>query len=388
MRAESFHTTTLESYAAGSELGEALAPCEPEAILLFVSIHYDFDDLLAGLDDALQQLDPRPVVFGVTGDGFLERSGNSDHGVAGLALHTGGRVRFYSATQTGATEAPFEAAARCAETIRAEAGDELRLALVLATHATDGPKAAAGVRSVLDVPLIGGLGGDDRRFQHSVVLCDGRAQQDAIGILGFAGELDFALNAASGWRPIGTMGTVDVCRGTTLERIGGQSAVRFIEDRLGTQASDLDLGIVSFAVEGDSRADEHFFLRALAGIDAERGEVTTFGAIDQGARVRVCLATVDQVLDGTNEAIAGLGEVPFEPAAALVMSCAGRKWILGDRAREETERILAHLGGPLPLIGLPSHGELGPFRQADGTYTPSYFHNVTMVIALLGSEAS
>jgi hypothetical protein len=34
---------------------------------------------------------------------------------------------------------------------------------------------------------------------------------------------------------------------------------------------------------------------------------------------------------------------------------------------------------------LPSFGEIGPFREADGGYSPLLFHNVTFVACLLGS---
>lgn len=68
----------------------------------------------------------------------------------------------------------------------------------------------------------------------------------------------------------------------------------------------------------------------------------------------------------------------------MVISCAGRKWLLEDRANEEVEQVLATLGQRIPLVGFPSFGEISPFRKPDGTYSDTFFHNVTFVICAIG----
>jgi hypothetical protein len=47
--------------------------------------------------------------------------------------------------------------------------------------------------------------------------------------------------------------------------------------------------------------------------------------------------------------------------------------------------VLAAIGRRIPLIGLPSFGEIGPFRNEAGEYTPTFFHNVTFVVCLFGA---
>ena len=103
--------------------------------------------------------------------------------------------------------------------------------------------------------------------------------------------------------------------------------------------------------------------------------------------MRVCYATREDVINGVHEALDGLPELDFEPTAALIISCAGRKWILGNRTKEEVERILPSLPPSLPLIGLPAFGEIAPHRQNSGAYSGTYFHNVTYIITLLGLRA-
>ena len=73
----------------------------------------------------------------------------------------------------------------------------------------------------------------------------------------------------------------------------------------------------------------------------------------------------------------------FTPSAAIIISCAGRKWLLADRGDHELSAFFKHLGYTIPLIGFPSFGEISPFRYEDGTYTTVSFHNVTFVVCLL-----
>ena len=87
---------------------------------------------------------------------------------------------------------------------------------------------------------------------------------------------------------------------------------------------------------------------------------------------------------GVKISLDGLKNLDFEVAGALVISCAGRKWILGSKVKEETERLFSMLGHKIPLAGYPSFGEIGPFRNPDNTYTDSFFHNETYILLFIG----
>jgi hypothetical protein len=74
----------------------------------------------------------------------------------------------------------------------------------------------------------------------------------------------------------------------------------------------------------------------------------------------------------------------FTPSAAIIVSCAGRKWLLADRGEKELAAFFDNLGYSVPLIGFPSFGEISPFRLGTGAYTTVNFHNGTFVVCLLG----
>lgn len=114
--------------------------------------------------------------------------------------------------------------------------------------------------------------------------------------------------------------------------------------------------------------------------------MTTFGSVEQGTVVRVCTAKREDVIRGVEDAMQGMTSdaIGFIPSAAIIISCAGRKWLLADRGEKELSLFFKHLGYSVPLIGFPSFGEISPFRQGNCTYTSVSFHNVTFGVCLLG----
>ena len=131
-----------------------------------------------------------------------------------------------------------------------------------------------------------------------------------------------------------------------------------------------------------SQDENEFVLRSSSHIE-QNGPVTLFGRIPVGSRVRVCHASHEDILGGVDSALSGVKESGFEPGAAIVISCAGRKWLLPESGQEEVDRTVKELG-KLPLIGFPSYGEISPLRSASGEYSSALFHNLTFVVCVLG----
>lgn len=384
MPAVSVRSTIPDPYRAGAELGEGLSRLQPEVVLVFASVDYvaGYADLHAGLCDGIGGAPP--LVFGGTGDGVMATAGMVEHGVAALGLHSGGRVRWATVATPGAARDARAAAGACAREARAAVGGAVpAFAFVLAGMSADGTGIVAGVADELGGPFFGGLTGDDRRFARCHVFLGGQALEDAVAMLVGAGGPTCALNAASGWTPIGRPGRVEVAAGNVLARIGGMPAQAFLREQLGKAPGELDLGVVPLAAAtGDD--DGQVMLRTPSHFAGDSGAITIYGSIPDGTEVRVCQAARQDVLAGVDAALAGLRDPGFTPTAAVVVSCAGRKWVLADQAPQEIERVFAALGRRLPLVGFPSFGEIGPFRGPDGRATRPCFHNVTFVVGLLG----
>ncbi len=386
MRYISSKSILTDPYRAGLEIGMALAPISPEVILLFASMSYDpdFSDFFEALFAVLDT--ESVIVFGGTGDGIYETSGAENYGVSALGISSDGRVSWSTAIEQGVQADSFSAARACAREALASCPASTGFRMVLADGArADGHAIVSGMAVEMPGPFFGGLTGDDRKFTSSKIFLNGTEYEDAVAILTGSDDLGFAVNAASGWSPVGREGVVEDNQGCEIRAISGRTALEFMAGALGKPLGEADLGIVPLAAY-QAGSTEHFFLRTPSRLNADTGAVTTFGSVEQGTVVRVCSASREDVFKGVADAMRGLtlDSLGFVPSAAIVISCAGRKWLLADRGEKEISTFFEHLGYSVPLIGFPSFGEISPFRLGDGAYTTVNFHNVTFVVCLLG----
>ena len=98
--------------------------------------------------------------------------------------------------------------------------------------------------------------------------------------------------------------------------------------------------------------------------------------------MRVCLAHPEDMVAEVRaiaEAASASGRVPV---AALVVSCSGRKAVLGTHIGHEISALTEAFVAGLPLAGFPSLGEIAPLQGANG-YTRNLFHNMTYVLLLI-----
>ncbi len=382
---KSASTSLTDAYRAGSEIGEALKDSLPEVILLFASISFesDYADFFAGLYDGLETRDV--IIFGGSGDGIFETSLTAHYGVCALGITSEGRTKWSTSVVIGVGADSYETSRRCATTALDQLGGKAEWAFVLADGVTaDGTGVALGVREIFPFPFIGGMTGDDRKFTRSRIFHNGQEIEDGVAILLASDCMPFIANAASGFIPTGAPGIVDEMNGKVIQRISGQASLEFVKEQIGKPLAEADLGILGFATYTDaSRA--RFFLRSFFHFDMSTGDITTFGSIPKGSIVRVSSANREQLLQAVSNCVQAIVRTGFTPAAAIIISCVGRKWILDNCGREEVQAIQNAIGKNIPLVGFPSFGEIGPFLRDDSTYTKSFFHNATLVICLLGA---
>ena len=70
------------------------------------------------------------------------------------------------------------------------------------------------------------------------------------------------------------------------------------------------------------------------------------------------------------------GALETPTGLALLVSCVGRKLVMGDRVEEEVEAVREVLGASVPLCGFYSYGEVAPFNDS----VRCELHNQTMTI--------
>ncbi|GFO68158.1 hypothetical protein GMLC_17370 [Geomonas limicola] len=385
MRFRSSSSTLPDSYRAGFEIGGAFTPDPPEVLLVFSSIatDVDFADFFTGLYDALGTRDL--IVFGATGDGIYETSLVAHHGVCALGIWSDAALSWSVALEPEVGSDSRGSARRCAAAALARLPGEPSWCFVVADGVTaDGTELVNGLRELLRIPFVGGLAGDDRKFEHSLILVNGEVRQDCVALLLASGPLPFHACTVSGFAPLGVPGVVQQSQGQMVQRISGRTPLAFIKDQIGKPLADVDYGIIALAVNSGD-AEGHFYCRTSCRFNTLTESLTLFGSIPEGATVTVSTADSKQLLSAASSCLKITATAGFTPRAALVISCAGRKWQLKSTGEEEVRLIREVLGPEVPLIGFPSFGEIGPFfLESNTSYSGPFFHNASLVICLLG----
>jgi hypothetical protein len=119
------------------------------------------------------------------------------------------------------------------------------------------------------------------------------------------------------------------------------------------------------------------------GIDEAQGSLTLAGDVKQGSTVWLMQAGTDRLVSGAEDA-AGDALMNGQPAPdartlAILVSCVGRKLVMGERTDEEIEAVVETLGPNIHVTGFYSNGEIAP-GVAGGD---CLLHNQTMTITTL-----
>ncbi|WP_247871896.1 FIST N-terminal domain-containing protein [Azospirillum sp. TSO35-2] len=242
------------------------------------------------------------------------------------------------------------------------------------------------------IPVSGGLAGDGGAFTRTLVLgpsgvSEGRAV--AVGLRG-AG-LRFGLGSVGGWEPFGPARKVTRSVGNRLLELDGEPALNVYKRYLGDYARDLPASGLLFPFELlNGNHDSVGLIRTILGIDEAAGGLILAGTVEEGFYLRLMHASTDGLVDGAEQAGAiaaadhGAAGHPADGGAepqslALLVSCVGRKLVMGDRVEEEVQAVADRLGPGVVLTGFYSYGEIGPMRDL----VDCRLHNQTMTVALL-----
>jgi hypothetical protein len=92
-------------------------------------------------------------------------------------------------------------------------------------------------------------------------------------------------------------------------------------------------------------------------------------------------ANFERLIDGAGQAaqIANTNNGSVGDKLAILISCVGRKMVLGQRAVEEIEAVHDMVGTEALQMGFYSYGEIAP----QATFKTCELHNQTMTVTLL-----
>jgi hypothetical protein len=253
----------------------------------------------------------------------------------------------------------------------------------------NGSAVLAGMAEVVasDVPISGGLAGDDGAFAQTWVLDDQGLSSDRLVCVGFYGPaLRFSHGFFGGWSPFGPARKVTRCESNVLYELDGESALAVYKRYLGEHSKSLPASglLFPFSMLGQDQ-NELGLIRTILGVNEADGSLTLAGDIDQEGYLRLMHASTDALVEGAATAAESAWSTQHssEEVLALLVSCVGRKLVMGGRVDEEVEAVANVFSQRTTLAGFYSYGEIAPF----GDSAECKLHNQTMTITCLSESA-
>jgi hypothetical protein len=283
-----------------------------------------------------------------------------------------------------------ESAQKAEELARTLVADDLKHVLVFTDGLlVNGSQCALGMAKALPqhVAVTGGLAGDGAAFVSTAVGHNGPGATGAIVMVGFYGSsLKIGYGSVGGWDPFGPDRVITRSKGNVLYELDHEPALALYKKYLGEKAAELPSSGLLFPLEltvptPDGRSEQ--LVRTLLAVHESDQSMTFAGDMPEGISARMMRANFERLVDGADGAarrgVTGAQAI-IKPQYALLVSCVGRKLVLGERVEDEVEAIAAVVGTGTPLTGFYSYGELCPTTDATNAHGICQLHNQTMTI--------
>ncbi len=231
------------------------------------------------------------------------------------------------------------------------------------------------------VPIFGGLAGDEYNFEKTIVGLNSDASPGKIVAIGFYGDnIHFGFASEGGWSDFGPEREVTHSEKNILYKIGDRFALDLYKEYLGKYAEELPGSSLYFPLSMKENAMSEPVVRTILSIDEEKKSMTFAGDIPIGSQVRLMKGNFDKLIDASYNAASLIHKNQSnKPELALLVSCVGRKIVLGDRIEEEIEVVKEVFGDKMLVCGFYSYGEISPTLNK----VACELHNQTMTITTI-----
>ncbi|MBL4645958.1 MAG: FIST C-terminal domain-containing protein [Rhizobiales bacterium] len=353
-------------------------------------IYFGDSDCVENVHHLLRGAAKNALVIGCSTGGQFSHLKTYDNNLVYSALSfadTKIRAAHSDLTKTGCS---YACAKDIATTLKA---DDLAAVLVLSDGTSvNGSELAQGFSDALgsDIPVIGGLAGDGDRFNSTLVGLNDLFQPNMVAAIGFYGDaIQIGHGSKGGWKPFGPRRMVTKSHKNVLLELDGQPALDLYENYLGDEAKDLPASALLYPLQVTARRSnssdaDATVVRTILNIDREAKSLIFAGNISEGSTAQLMRASQsDLTLGAANAAQAATLHNP-DDGFALMVSCIGRRLLMGQRAEEEVEAAQENLRPNQPNMGFYSYGEICP-NEPGGV---PLLHNQTMTISVLSESLS
>lgn len=251
----------------------------------------------------------------------------------------------------------------------------------------NGSALIAGINSNLPigVSMTGGMAGDGADFVKTIIGLDDTPSVGNVVTVAFYGDsLKVGYGSLGGWDAFGLERIITKSKNNILYELDNRSALSLYKEYLGDRAKDLPSSGLLFPIKltiKNHNGEHSEVVRTILGINEKEGSMTFAGDMPEGSRAMFMRANFERIIDAANGASnLSLSDMNNErPDLAILISCIGRKLVLGSRVEEELEAVRKSLGEDPFMTGFYSYGEFCPTVGASNQCS---LHNQTMTITV------
>ena len=305
--------------------------------------------------DELRKIFPKAHLLGCSTGGQIYRGDVVDDTIAGIAIQ-------FDATRLKLVCEPVANAGmsyRCGAAIgNALKADDLAGVFILSDGLNvNGSKLVAGITSAVggNIPITGGLAGDGAEFSDTLVGADDSPRANRVAAIGFYGSaIRIGHGSAGGWDVFGPRRRITKSIGNLLIELDGEPALNLYERYLGEEdARGLPGTALLFPLQiSDPDQPESAIMRTVLAVDRQKRTMTFAGDMPQGWTAQLMRGNFDRLsagaADAARQARPGIGG---EDSIAILVSCIGRRLLMGQRISDEIEAVSAELGNRTLQLG-------------------------------------
>jgi hypothetical protein len=340
--------------------------------------------------DELRTMFPRAHVVGCSTGGQINNNDISDDEIVAAAISFDATPLRLCREEIGAPEQSRACGAALGRGLQAE---DLAGVFVLSDGLNvNGSELVAGIVGVIGphVPLTGGLAGDGADFKQTLVGGDCAPKSGAVVAIGFYGPaIRLGHGSAGGWDLFGPRRQVTKSAGNVLYELDGQPALDLYERYLGPEESEgLPGSALLFPIQVyDPAQPDTAVVRTVLAVDRDKRSMTFAGDVPLGWTAQLMRGNFDRLAagaaDAARQARAGLRAGDVDPRFSILVSCIGRRLLMGQRTIEEAEAAGSELGADTPRLGFYSYGEISPHAKSGRCE----LHNQTMTVTTFAEVA-
>ncbi len=223
----------------------------------------------------------------------------------------------------------------------------------------DGQELVEGILSGAGeiTTMFGGLAGDDSKFKRTITFNENGITESGANVLVLdADKISVKGLATSGWVGLGAELEVTKSSSNIVYEIGGLPALEVYTNYLSVNVDELPAIGIEYPLM-IIREDNVEALRAVLGIDKDKGALIFAGSVPEGSIVTFSSSPGFDVVDNTISEVEKFYNAHPDGDLFLLFSCMARHLALGPMIVDEIS--LASKKWDAPVIGFFTYGEIG-----------------------------